>query len=382
MACQLASFALCLLAVSPLAVALPGDVAPSPIALPPRPAIPIRTNVLSNAAFGDLFFSEIDLTRPDMAGVSKILASPNRNYAAAFEAWKTTLLARVRSQKITPLKNVSVYNTTLKDLMGKNTVTFRYQFSVFRISKDMGLPGSMAWQDPVDFDGSWNVPNFDSFVIEIEKNVNRTRAGLPVQRYNSTDLLKRWSDVTADFINNNWRIGIPLALNKTLQAEVLKQRGLLTPPPGWADSGFYRQQYQVGICYDAWLRFFHRAALLDPAAFDATISARSLAEMVYFYILWPATQLLNGGIVPNGPRGSLVSPYKLTLGVPNQANAKLALILATVAFFPEFKATSNVYPVVTDAIRIKLGAKGFVRDTSESHPGASRSPLVMLFALC
>jgi hypothetical protein len=370
MALQLASFALYLLAASPLAVALPGDVAPSPIALPPRPAIPIRTDVLSDAVFGDLFFSEIDLTRPDMAGVSRILASANRNYAAAFEAWKTTLLARVRSQKITPLKNTFFLNTTLDGLMGK-TVSFRYTFgSTFDLTKDMGVPGSMTWHDPVKFHVSWNLPNFDSFLLEIEKNVNRTRAGLPVQRYNSTDLLKRWSDVTADFINNNWRIGIPLAFNETLQAEILKQRGVRVAPNSWADLTMYRQQYGVSICYEPWIRFFHRAALLDPVAFDTVVSARGLAEMVYFYILWPATQLLNGGIVPNGPRGSLVSPYMLTVGTPNQVNGKLALLLATAAFFQEFKTASNLFPVISDAIRIKLGSKGFARDTSESHQGS------------
>jgi hypothetical protein len=368
-----------LLAGGARAQQLPGDAPPSPIALPARPAVPVHMASLSDADFGRLFFAEVDLTRPDLASCAGVLARTG-NHTAALEAWRTVALARLRSREPPPIRTTFFSSVHLGGYMAGENVTYHCIFPDCKTVKNMGPPGRMAWHDPADYHYSFqNYPNLDVLLNEMDRNANASRDARPAAvRYPTVDMIRRWNAITSDFVNNNWRIGIPLALNKTRQSELLALRNVSRPflaGDYWATSALFRQQLLLTFEIEPWFRFLHHSLHKNSTAFDLAVSTRSLAEMVYFHLLWPITNLMNGGLplspitAASSPRGGIESAYGLTDGVPNQVNAKLAMLLDMVAAFPEFKALGNVVSTVGDALRIQFGMKGFYRNTTEAHPG-------------
>jgi hypothetical protein len=288
---------------------------------PSRPQYPVKMDAMTDAEFGKLFFAEIDLEHPVMQSVKPLVRKGD--YSGAIAAWAQVFQHHIAGVRAEPWSGFNWY--PLDTIMDPRTVRMQHGLTI----KDFGPPGSMDWHSPRDYQLHVNFMWHPKAIIRgLEQNLAAAEGNGKPTSYGNEALLTRWADVWRDYCSNNWRIGLPLALNTAARIEALRLAGMTAPNllPGanhseWCDLVQFVNQWCVGGCLLwNWAESLVRAQHASPQLFSQCVPPRCLAEMAYFFTVWPGGQL-------SGQEFG---------GTPAQFNCRLVALQKLVALMPEF----------------------------------------------
>lgn len=315
---------------------------------PTRPPLPVKMDALSDEQFGRLFFAEVDLDCPEMAAVKPLVAAGD--WTGALAAWSRPLLVRLRAMPLSPWPYVNWY--PLDELMGPDRVIMRHGHP-----KDFGPVGHMDWYGLRDWELHVNFmwhPKAISGAIE--------KGG---SRYTHEQLYTRWAAIWRDYVNNNWRAGLPLSSDPALRQRRLEEAGLTAPPNEWGLTIAFRQQLCLAWPLGNWFVDLQHACRAAPADFDRFVSPRVLAEMVYFNLVWPVENLVGGAT--DGAR--------LAGGAPNQTDEKATQLLRLALVAPEFRRGKRLGKLAGELIKAIVGVEGFRCAGTDHQPDGSGTEL-------
>lgn len=351
------------------------------LAIPERPIYPVKMDVLSDAEFGRLFFPEIDLGFPGMEPVREALG--RNDYTAAFAGWSKVFVQRMQSL---PLVSWPTHNWYPLDLpMTADRVILKQG----NFPKDFGPVGQMDW---------WNLKHWEQdsntslhvncmwhtkvLIFKVEHNQGKTeqtyheslhlsrdaalRSAIAQASFTNEQLFTRWSGIWRDFVNNNWRLGLPLASDPELRRATLAAAGLETEPSEWGTMLAFKQQVVVSWLIGNWFADTQHAIQAAPEEFTTYVSPRTLAEMVYFMVVWPIENLTNMRQMPL---------EQLAGGAPNQSQEKSVQLLRFATLAPEFHRGQRLNDLSGKLIKTILGVDGFFANTTDQQADGSGTEL-------
>lgn len=308
--------------------------------IPPRPAYPVKMNVFSDEEFGRLFFAEVNLDFPGLETAKAAVAQGD--YSAALVAWADLFMARM--QKLEPVEWTAANWFPIDEIMAPDRVIMRHHGPV----KDFGPSGRMDWHSPHDFDvhvnAMWHPKNIIRHVELYHQRPHMQR------KWTDAELYGRWSAVWRDYVNNNWRIGMPLAFDHELRAKTLAEAGLTQQPELWGSKIGFVQQLLVSWLLGNWFAQTQHGIQANPEEFARQVPPRVLAEMVYFVMVWPVESIAGGFTLP---------VEDLSRGAPNQVHEKSVQLLRHAIIAPEFHRGAALLDLTGRLIKTILGVDGF-----------------------
>jgi hypothetical protein len=328
-------------------VATAADAERPPI--PSRPAYPVKMDELCDADFGRMFFAEIDLDYP---GLDETRAAVERSdYTAALAAWSRVFLGRMQAVPLVTWPWANWYPVDLP--MTADRVILQHGSS----PQDFGPPGQMSWYELKHWQDApgaglhvncmWHTK---SLIAKVEENCGKPTVRVAAgQRYTNEQLYTRWAAIWRDFVNNNWRAGMPLAAEPELRRQRLAAAGLVKEPSEWGSAIAFRQQVIVAWMVGNWFTDTQHAIQAAPAEFSRHVPPRVVAEMVYFMVVWPVENLTDS---------RRTSPDALAEGCPNQSQEKSLQLLRVAAVVPEFRRGQDLLGLCSRLIKTILGVDG------------------------
>ena len=331
----------------------------SAASLPTRPPYPVKMDALSDAEFGWMFFSEIDLAHADMAKVKPLVEKGD--YVGALAAWREVFVRRCRSLPLVPWLRVNHYPVEL--LMKPDRVLMQHGGVV----KDFGPVGQMDWYGLKDWCLHVNMMwHPGALVRAVEQNAAAARGDGKPSQFANEALLARWRDIWRDYVNNNWRIGMPLTYDAKVREAALAKAGLISAPSEWASAVGFKQQLVLEWPVCNWFTDVEHASRAAPEDFDRVVPARALAEMTYFMVVWPLDNLQDGG---------KLTPEQLCGGAPNQNQEKMSQFMRLGLLAPEFHRAAKLRRITDEAIKIIIGAPGWQRAMTDRQADGSGTEL-------
>jgi hypothetical protein len=308
--------------------------------IPPRPTYPVKMDALSDDEFGRLFFAEVNLDFPGLEQAKAAVAKGD--YPTALAAWAELFITRMQS--LEPAEWSAANWFPIEEVMAADRVTMRHHGPV----KDFGPPGKMDWHSPHDFDvhvnAMWHPKNIIRHVEMYHQRPHMQR------QWTNAELYARWSAIWRDYVNNNWRIGMPLAFDHELRAKTLAESGLTNQPELWGSKIGFVQQLLVSWLLGNWFAQTQHGIQANREEFARQVPPRVLAEMVYFVMVWPVETIAGGFTVP---------VEGLSRGAPNQVHEKLVQLLRYAVIAPEFHRGAALLDLTGRLIKTILGVEGF-----------------------
>ncbi|CAF4114752.1 unnamed protein product, partial [Rotaria magnacalcarata] len=283
--------------------------------IPMRPELPEYMVDMSDNDFGTKFFSEINLDYPGLANVKTMVE--RGNYTIALQEWSNLFWDRTSSiTDASKYSRTSWYVCNDDDLMLSDTVKFQRE----NLIVDYGLPfsrksaidmaagsgnPSMEWHRPDSYNCYINTLAHPRVLI---RKVEDIKAGVSCS-FTSEQYLTRWSNITRDFVNNNWNYGLRLCKSTSATAQTLNHYQVCTAPDNWGyhHVGFmYWHIYGLHNLLESWIDSIrHLTANMNLEA-KTYIPYRTTTEMCYFMMLWPG---VNGA--DNDPHVGLIAQRTL-----------------------------------------------------------------------
>ncbi len=326
---------------------------------PVRPKYPVKMDDMPEAEFGRMFFGEIDLEHPDMREVKPLVLAGN--FQEAVTAWSKVFVHRCRTLPLANLPRVNYYS--LDSFMNRDGVILQHGDVV----KNFGPPGQMDWFGLKDWCLHVNMMWHPSTLLRaLEQNARAAQGNGKASTYTTEEMLIRWRDVWRDFVNNNWRIGMPYAYDPKVRDAALAKAGLTAIPGEWASTVSFRQQLVVEWQISNWFINMQHASRAMPEEFDRLVPARVLAEMAYFMVVWPLSNLLDEG---------RLTPEQLASGAPNQNQEKMSQFMRLGLLAPEFHRAANLSKTADAAIRIVVGGPGWENPRNDHQKDGSGTEL-------
>lgn len=333
--------------------------------IPERPRYPIKMDTLSDEQFGRMFFAEIDLDHP---GLEAVRAAVLENaYTEAIAEWSKVFMARMQSLPLVPWP---VHNWYAVDMpMTPDRVVLRH-----KVPLDFGPVGRMSWYDLKHWEqdtGSglhvncmWHTK---AIIAAVEENLGTSRRRIASNHpYTDEALFTRWAAIWRDFVNNNWRIGMPLAYDAQLRRHTLTRAGLDKEPSEWGSRIAFVQQALVSWMLGNWFAETQHAIQASPDEFARYVSPRTVAEMVYFMVVWPLENLTDM---------RRQTPESLAGGSPNQSQDKSVQLLRFAMMAPEFLRGQQLTALTGKLIKTILGVDGYFASTTDAQPDGSGTEL-------
>lgn len=333
--------------------------------IPERPKYPIKMDTLSDAEFGRMFFAEIDLEYP---GLQAARAAVNKgDYTTALAEWSKVFMARMQALPLVPWSGNNWFSVDMP--MTPNRVVLRH-----KVPLDFGPAGRMSWYDLKHWKqdtGTGLHVNFmwhtKAIIAKVEENLGTSRRHIASQRpYTDEELFSRWAAIWRDFVNNNWRIGMPLAHDPELRRRTLAEAGLDKEPLEWGNRIAFVQQAVVSWMMGNWFAETQHAIQASPDEFARYVSPRAQAEMVYFMVVWPLENLTDIRQMP---------VEKLAGGAPNQSQDKSVQLLRFAMMAPEFMRGQKLAELTGKLIKTILGVDGYFAATTDAQPDGSGTEL-------
>lgn len=335
------------------------EESPSAPRWPARPKYPVKMADMTDAEFGRMFFAEINLDHPDMRAVKPLVAADN--FPEALAAWGKVFVHRCRTLPLANLPRVNYYSLDL--LMNRDGVMMQHG----NVVKNFGPPGQMDWYGLKDWCLHVNMMWHPSSLLQaLEQNARAAQGNGKPSKYTTEEMLIRWRDVWRDFVNNNWRIGMPYAYDPKVRDAALAKAGLKAIPSEWASTVAFRQQLVVEWQISNWFINMQHASRAVPKEFDRLVPPRVLAEMTYFMVVWPLSNLLDEG---------RLTPEQLAGGAPNQNQEKMSQFLRLGLLAPEFYRAANLSKTADAAIRIIVGGPGWENPRNDHQKDGSGTEL-------
>jgi hypothetical protein len=348
-----------------------GGVAVSKI--PERPKYPVKMDTMSDAEFGKLFFAEIDLDYPGLAPVKTAVA--RGDYPTALNEWAKVFIGRL--QRINPVPWPTHNWLPLDMPMTPDRVVLKHE-----VVKDFGPVGQMDWYGLKDWGLHVNcLWHTKAIIFKVEDNLKKfnetggqelseTMRGqhqavsrqVATSKYTNEQLYTRWAGIWRDFVNNNWRIGMPLADDAELRKAKLAEAGLEKEPPEWGSRIAFGNQALVSWLVGNWFAETQHAVQAAPEEFRRFVSPRTQAEMVYFMIVWPIENLTNQRTMPLD---------KLARGCPNQSQDKSVQLLRFAVIAPEVHRGKGLLDLTFGLIKTILGMDGYFFSTTDQQKDGS-----------
>ncbi|CAF1427561.1 unnamed protein product [Rotaria magnacalcarata] len=283
--------------------------------IPMRPELPEYMVDMSDNDFGTKFFSEINLDYPGLVNVKTMVE--RGNYTIALQEWSNLFWDRTSSiTDASKYSRTSWYVCNDDDLMLSDTVKFQRE----NLIVDYGLPfsrksaidmaagsgnPSMEWHRPDSYNCYINTLAHPRVLI---RKVEDIKAGVSCS-FTSEQYLTRWSNITRDFVNNNWNCGLRLCKSTSATAQTLNHYQVCTAPDNWGyhHVGFmYWHIYGLHNLLESWIDSIrHLTANMNLEA-KTYIPYRTTTEMCYFMMLWPG---VNGA--DNDPHVGLIAQRTL-----------------------------------------------------------------------
>lgn len=308
--------------------------------IPPRPPHPLRMDALSDEEFGRLFFAEVNLDYPGLETAKTAVAKGD--YPTALAGWADLFMARMR--KLEPVEWTASNWFPIEEVMAPDRVLMRHNGPL----KDFGPAGQMDWHGPRDFDvhvnAMWHPKNIIRHVELYHQRPHMQR------KWTDAELYGRWSAIWRDYVNNNWRIGMPLAFDHELRAKTLAESGLTQQPELWGTKIGFVQQLLVSWLLGNWFAQTQHGIQANPEEFARQVPPRVLAEMVYFVMVWPVESIAGGFTVP---------VEGLSRGAPNQVHEKSVQLMRYAIIAPEFHRGAALLDLTGRLIKTILGVDGF-----------------------
>ncbi len=344
---------------------------------PARPKYPVKMDGMSDAEFGRMFFAEINLDHPDMRAVKPLVLAGN--FPEALAAWGKVFVHRCRTLPLAALPLFNYY--PLDSFMNRDGVvmqhgSFGQPGQIAEIEppgrtlsavKNFGPPGQMDWYGVKDWCLHVNMMWHPSTLLQsLEQNARSAQGTGKPAKYSTEEMLIRWRDVWRDFVNNNWRIGMPYAYDPNARDAALAKAGLTAIPFEWASTVSFRQELVVGTLLSNWFINIQHASRAVPEDFDRLVPPRVLAEMAYFMVVWPLSNLLDEG---------KLTPEQLLHGAPNQNQEKMLQFIRLVVLAQEFHRAANLSKTTDAAIRIIVGGPGWENPRNDHNKDGSGSEM-------
>lgn len=333
--------------------------------IPPRPEYPQYMYKLSDEEFGRLFFSEINLTLSEMKEVRNLVEK--NDYSAALEGWCKLFCARMkklsRSEEYPPgIGWASGQLNRPEPLLDAQTVVMSHSLKL-----DLGLPfaqkpfepkpgvspstlvalepinqPSMRWHKPDGFDLHAHLMWHPGAIIRFVERQGRRQNWTEEQQRHT---LARWTGIWRDYANNSWRIAMYLRKNPEARQAALDYYALdepvLAAADQWLGDIFWRQPLVVIWQGQNFIVQTHHAFANFPELFESSVEARSMAEIVYFLVVWDfQTAAENCG-----------------KGAANQRITNSMNLLDAVQMLPEFKRMEQIKPKVNIDIESIIGMR-------------------------
>ncbi|MDO4550309.1 MAG: heparinase II/III family protein [Planctomycetia bacterium] len=333
--------------------------------IPARPALPEYMYGMTDTEFGEKFFEEINLEHPSMKQVKKWVNQ--KNYSQALHSWYQTFCARMRNlscaEDYPPFRGWTSGQLNSSDLLLKEeTVIMKHQ-----ISMDLGLPfgqepfapredisqetlealapinqPGMRWHRPDSYDLHAHLMWHPGAIIRFNERVGNRQNW---SREKQEASLRRWTAIWRDYANNSWRIGMYLHKNPAAKQAALDyykiEKPILASSDNWLCDVYWRQPLVVIWQGQNFIFQTHHAFANFPDLFEHCTDARSMAEIVYFLVVWNFQN----------------AAANCGKGPANQRITNSCTLLDCTQMLPEFKRVEKMKPLLNADIESLIGQK-------------------------